>query len=154
MSQHHQVPRWFRTANRILTPFIRSRLPMGTRRAPMAILTVPGRKTGIPRSTPVALASRGDGWLLISVNGITDWARNLRSAGKATITMRGQDLEVTARELPSHEAAPLLRNSMAEAPALVRNLTADHFTATSGSPIEAWQRDASTHPVFVLKPKP
>lgn len=147
-----QLPRWFRMANRILTPLIKTPLPIGAKNAPMALLTVPGRKTGVPRTTPVALAARDDGWLLISVNGVTDWSRNLRAGGSATVSTRGKTVNVSARELPPAEAAPILRDSMAEAPALVRTLTGGHFESEHDSPIEVWQRDAATHPVFILTP--
>lgn len=146
----YQRPRWSQWANRILTPLIKSGLPMGVRRAPMALLTVPGRRTGIPRTTPVALAVKDDGWLLISVHGNTDWAQNLRAAGDATISTRGETTDVTAHELSPAEAAPILRDSMIDAPAVVRNVTGDHFQGTADSPIEVWQQDASTHPVFIL----
>lgn len=142
----------FRAANRMVAPLIRTGIPMGVKRAPMALLTVPGRRTGISRSTPVALAAIDEGWLLVAVYGVCDWSRNLEVAGQGTITTKGRSTDVHARRLEPGEAAPLLRESIADAPAMIRRMTARYFSAKPDSPIEEWQREAIDHPVFILTP--
>lgn len=142
----------FALANRAATVFLRWGFPMGTRKAPMALLTVRGRRTGIERNTPVALERRDEGWLLIAVYGVSDWSRNLEAAGSASISRRRRVTEVTARRLPPDEAAPILRDSVGSAPALVRRMTAPYFTATGDSPLEEWEQEAVVHPVFILTP--
>ncbi len=42
--------------------------------------TVPGRKSGVPRTTPVALGERDGRRWLVSPYGEVDWVRNLRAA--------------------------------------------------------------------------
>lgn len=69
--------KYARFYNPIVSFLIRLGLPMG----PQALLTVHGRKTGLPRTTPVALNPLGAGWRLISVYGRVDWVRNLQAAG-------------------------------------------------------------------------
>jgi deazaflavin-dependent oxidoreductase (nitroreductase family) len=142
--------RAFRIANKMVEPLVRLGLPMGTSRAPMALLTVPGRKSGIPRTTPVALAIHDDGWLLVAVYGVSDWSQNLEAAGKAIVTRRGRSEEMRATRLTPSDAGPILRASMAEAPAMVRRMTAQYFSADATSPAAEWEREAVAHPVFVL----
>lgn len=142
----------FRLANRLVTPLIRKGFPMGVRRAPMALLTVRGRKSGAPRTTPVALASTADGWLLVAVYGVSDWSRNLEAAREAEITQRGETTRVEARRLGPREAAPILRDAIAGAPSLIRRMTSRYFAARVDSALEVWEREAIEHPVFLLTP--
>jgi hypothetical protein len=100
----------------------------------------------------VALATFGEDWLLVGVFGVTDWSRNLEVAGEAEVTTRGETKRVDARRLPPSEAAPVLRDSIADAPAFVRRMTAQYFTAGLESPLGDWEREAVDHPVFVLTP--
>ena len=54
------------------------------------ILTVPGRKTGRPYSTPVdAIEVAGDRWLVAGY-GPTGWVRNARAAGEVTLSRGGR----------------------------------------------------------------
>ncbi|MPZ54518.1 MAG: nitroreductase family deazaflavin-dependent oxidoreductase [Acidimicrobiia bacterium] len=102
MAKVRQSP-LLRLGNRMVKPLIRWGAPIGSRHAPMALLTVPGRKTGISRVTPVALAPTDDGWRLIAVYGVCDWSRNLEAAGGGTVTIRGKDTNVSARRLQPGE---------------------------------------------------
>ncbi|OLB30653.1 MAG: hypothetical protein AUH05_20465 [Ktedonobacter sp. 13_2_20CM_53_11] len=51
-------------------------------------------------------------------------------------------------ELPSEEAAPILKQSLAGAPAFIRQ----YFDATPTSPLEDFEREAPRHPVFLVQP--
>jgi len=144
--------RAFIAANRMVTPLVRLGLPMGTRKAPMALLTVKGRKTGMDRTTPVALERREDGWLLVAVYGASDWSRNLEAAGRATITRRRRTDAVVARRLSPAEGGPILEEAITGAPAMIRRMTAPYFSADESSPADAWEREAVAHPVFILTP--
>ncbi|MDE3102830.1 MAG: nitroreductase family deazaflavin-dependent oxidoreductase [Chloroflexota bacterium] len=74
------------------------------------MLTVRGRKSGLPRSTPVAVAEiSGRRWLL-SPFGETEWAKNVRAAGRATLTSSGRREEVAARELDRDERVAFYRD--------------------------------------------
>lgn len=145
-----QPPAWFRLASRTVRPMIRLGLPVGSRQAPMALLTVPGRKSGIDRTTPIALAVHGDGWLLVAVYGVADWAQNLEAAGQAQITMRGEDFDVMARRLEPETAGPILRDSMKAAPGMIQRMTDPYFSAGFDDPVEDWERESISHPVFLL----
>jgi deazaflavin-dependent oxidoreductase (nitroreductase family) len=80
---------------------------------PDVLLTVRGRKSGLPRTTPVTLCEYAGRRGLISPFGETDWARNLRVAGRATISIGRRREEVTALELGLPEAAEFIRDVLA-----------------------------------------
>jgi deazaflavin-dependent oxidoreductase (nitroreductase family) len=141
---------FLRTGNRVVSPLIRRGLRMGSRRAPMALLGVKGRKTGLVRTVPIALGRHGDEWLVVAVYGEGDWSRNLQAAGEAIVTHRGETIPVVARRLPPREAASILRDEITAAPRLVRNMTARYFDADRDSPLAHWERESERHPVFVL----
>ena len=71
------------------------------------VLQVPGRKTGILRSTPLLTVPHGDGWLIVGSNwGAQDppaWAGNLRVADEPTVTFKGRTVAVDAHELAGPE---------------------------------------------------
>jgi deazaflavin-dependent oxidoreductase (nitroreductase family) len=71
------LPRWLPLVNRIVRTLSR----LGLRVGPVHILTVPGRRTGTPRSTPVSpLVVDGHRYLVAGLPD-SDWARNVRTAG-------------------------------------------------------------------------
>jgi deazaflavin-dependent oxidoreductase (nitroreductase family) len=76
---------------------------------PMLTLTVPGRKTGEPRSVQLAYHRDGDDYLVVaSAMGAEHhpaWRYNLEAAGGGTIQLRGQQLDVTATVLTDDEKA-------------------------------------------------
>ncbi|WP_345520789.1 nitroreductase family deazaflavin-dependent oxidoreductase [Nocardioides conyzicola] len=76
---------------------------------PNLVLTVVGRKSGLPRSTPLLCVPDGDTWLIAgSYFGGPDmpvWVGNLRAAGEAEIAYDGQQLPVTATELADDDRA-------------------------------------------------
>jgi deazaflavin-dependent oxidoreductase (nitroreductase family) len=142
--------RLFRTANRIVAFMLRLGLPIRGRRSPMALLTVTGRRSGQPRTVPVALAPHPEGWILIAVYGDSDWSRNLEAAGEAVISMRRRTIPVEARRPDPEAAAPILRDAMIGAPKVVQRMTADYFDTALDAPVGAWEKEALRHPVFVL----
>lgn len=143
----------FRSAlNRLVTLSVKLRLPMGGSKGHTALLTVPGRKSGLPRTTPIALLPAPEGWYLMSPYGIVDWVRNLRAAGAATVTVQGTAISVTASELPHTEAAPILRETVAGAGRMLRKAFAPYFEVTPDAPLRDWEVEAEQHPVFQLVP--
>ena len=147
-SKSTHVPSWVPYFNVIARRLLALGVPMG----PDVLLTVRGRKSGLPRTTPVTLCEYGGRRGLISPFGETDWARNLRAAGQATISFRRRTEEVTAVELAAPEAAAFIRDVLAPVARqtrlgawIVRHLDKidiDH-------PVEA----AQGRPVFELHPR-
>jgi len=74
---------------------------------PNLVLTVVGRKSGVPRSTPLLCVPHGNRWLIAgSYFGGPDmpvWVHNLRAAGEATITWKRERIEVDAREMEGED---------------------------------------------------
>jgi deazaflavin-dependent oxidoreductase (nitroreductase family) len=99
------VPRWVRLFNPLAKLLLALGVPMG----PDVLLTVPGRKTGLPRSTPVAVAQIAGRWWLIGPFGEVDWVRNLRASGRGTLTDRRVRTEISARELGTEEKVRFFR---------------------------------------------
>jgi deazaflavin-dependent oxidoreductase (nitroreductase family) len=94
--------------NPIARRLLRGGLPMG----PNALITVRGRTSGLDRTTPVAVVSiEGRRWV-IATFGDTNWARNLRAAGKASVTVNRRAEAVTARELSTTEAEAFYRDTL------------------------------------------
>ena len=114
----------------------------------MYLLTVRGRKSGQPRTVSLAIIERNGKRYVGSVYGIVDWVRNLRATGEAVLT-RGRRAEtVTARELPTGEAALVLREDVKDGNPFARN-----YGVTADSSLEEFERAVVSHPLFVLERK-
>src|SRR2546421_10695340 len=83
----------------LFNPIARRLLKFGALLGPNALITVQGRKSGQPRTTPVALVElQGKRWV-IGTFGEVNWVRNLRAAGEATLTVGRKREVVIATEL-------------------------------------------------------
>jgi deazaflavin-dependent oxidoreductase (nitroreductase family) len=122
------------------------RLGLGGRH--VYLLTVRGRKTGRPYSTPVTLIEDGDRWL-VAPYGEVGWVRNARAAGQVELSRKGRTETLRSEEVPPEEAAPVLREYLRQVP-VVR----PYFDVRPNSPIEAVQAEAPRHPVFRLIAEP
>ena len=90
-----RAPRWVTIFTPITRSLLAARVPLGFN----GLITIPGRVTGVPRTTPVAIIvdDAGRRWVWAPW-GDVGWVRNLRAAGGATITVRGRSETVTAIE--------------------------------------------------------
>ena len=95
MPEVKPVPRWLRAANRAAIALSRLGLTMG----PVHVLTVPGRRTGKPRSAPVSPLTVGGSRYLVSALPDSDWARNVRAAGHAQLGRGRRREPVTLTEV-------------------------------------------------------
>src|SRR4030088_2474044 len=89
----------------VLNPLAERMLGVGIPLGPNALITVRGRKSGIDRTTPVALVEIGGKRWVIGTFGETHWVRNLRIAGEATITVGRRREKVGAIELSQEAGA-------------------------------------------------
>ena len=83
--------------------FARRLLRAGTPMGPNALVTIRGRTSGLPRTTPLAIVEHAGRRWIWAPFGEVDWVRNLRAAGEATITVGRRTEEVTAIELDPAE---------------------------------------------------
>ena len=137
--------------NPIASRLLRGGMPMG----PNALLTVRGRTSGLDRTTPVAVVSIDRRRWVIATFGETNWARNLRAAGKATVTVNRRTEPVAARELSTTEAEAFYRDTLAP---YVDSIPLGLGRFLLGSLLGAKemltdpQAAAHHHPVFELRP--
>ncbi len=114
---------------------------------PIHLLTTRGRKTGLPRTSPVTLVQRGDQQWLVAPYGAVSCVHNARSHGRVTLR-RGRDRgDYTIRELSAADAGPVLKRYLAIATA-----TRPYFEATKDWPVEEFIAEAHRHPAFELTP--
>jgi deazaflavin-dependent oxidoreductase (nitroreductase family) len=97
--EHGSVPSFVS----FFTPLASRVLRVGALLGPNALLTVKGRKSGVPRTTPVALVEVDGRRWVIGTFGEVNWVRNLRAAGRATLSAGRRREEVVAEEL-DHDA--------------------------------------------------
>ncbi|OBF04743.1 deazaflavin-dependent nitroreductase [Mycobacterium sp. ACS4054] len=107
-------PWWLKPANKVFIQM--SRLGMSFGGESPVVLTVKGRKSGAPRSTPVTpMTVDGHQYVVAGFPG-ADWVANVRAAGEATIA-RGRHVQrVRMAELSVDDARPILRLFPTEVP--------------------------------------
>ena len=123
-------------------------LRAGVKIGRMSLLTVRGRKSGQPRTTPVWLAEYDGHRFLVSTYGQTNWVRNLRAAGEAILTRGRRSERIAVVEVGAKEAAPVLRYFVSTVPAVVR----PSFDVTPASPLSTFEQEVARHPVFRVTP--
>ena len=110
------------------------------------LLTVRGRKSGHPYSTPVTLVEEGGKRWLVAPYGEVGWVRNARAAKQVTLS-RGRRFETVAIvELSAEDAAPVLKRYLAQVP-VVRPF----FDVALNSNLREFVTEASRHPVFRIQ---
>jgi deazaflavin-dependent oxidoreductase (nitroreductase family) len=132
-----QPPRYLKPMNRVMMAVQRLGIPTG----PAMVLTVPGRKSGRPRSTPMTPFEFEGGLYVVAGYPGADWAANARAAGSGTLARGRRARRVRIVELGPDEARPVLRAYPVEVPVgvafakrsgMVRDGTADEFEALAG----------------------
>lgn len=114
------------------------------------LLSVPGRRSGQLRSTPVTLVEEGGRRWLVAPYGAVGWVHNARAAGWVILNRGGRSERVKIVELGPKESAPVLRTYIKQVP-IVRPF----FDVAPASTLEAIETEASRHPVFqILGPAP
>jgi deazaflavin-dependent oxidoreductase (nitroreductase family) len=140
--------------NRVVTRLLRAGIPVRILGNPVVLLTVPGRKTGQPRTTLVDLYERHGRRFLVSTHGAdtAHWVRNLRAAGQGTLT-RGRSHEAfTEVELTSEAAGRVLKELLESrlASPLGGFALRQTLDVMPGASLEDFIHVAESHPVFEL----
>ena len=145
MARRYRTTAWRRALNRFTAAA--ARRGRGPRQ--IRLLTVEGRRSGEPHTTPVILVeAQGERWL-VAPYGPVAWVQNLRAAGRARLERAGRTEVVGAVEVGPDEAASILRRYVVDTP-----ITRPYFDASVDSPLEAFAAEAGRHPVFRLVPPP
>ena len=142
-------PRWLKPVNKVLMVMLRLGVPISRVESPV-VLTVPGRKTGKPRSTPITpMDVDGERYVVNAYPG-ADWVNNVRAAGEVTLAQGRRTERVRMVELAPADARPVLRAFPAAVPTGV-DLMKRVGLLTDGTPEEA-EGLAGRCPVFRIDP--
>ena len=141
------VPRYVALFNPIAKRLLGAGVPLGFN----GLITIPGRTSGVPRTTAVAIiAASGSRWVWCPW-GEAQWVRNLRAAGHATITVRGLEEEILATELDPAQRVAFFRDTMAP---LARSIPFGmrFIRLLDGVDLNHPVEAANGRPVFELRP--
>src|SRR5215208_6699083 len=126
---------------RIANALMRLLLRLGLAPRTTMLLTVPGRRSGTPRSTPVTLVEEdGQRWL-VAPYGPVGWVRNARAARQVELSRGRRSETVRLQELTPRAAAPILKTYVERVP-----ITRPYFDAAPDAPIAAFVAEAARHP--------
>lgn len=139
-------PRWLKPMNKVMIAMQRLGIPAG----PAMVLTVPGRKSGQPRSTPMTPFQHAGGLYAVAGYPGADWAANARAAGSGTLRRGRRSRRVRIVELSAADSRPVLRAFAVEVPVGVRFARRSGLV-TAGTPDE-FELLAGTLAVFRLEP--
>jgi deazaflavin-dependent oxidoreductase (nitroreductase family) len=130
-------PRYLKPMNKVMMAVQKLGIPTG----PAMVLTVPGRKSGKPRSTPMTPFGFDGGLYAVAGYPGADWAANARTAGTGTLSRGRRARRVKIVELTAEQARPVLRAFPVEVPVgvsfakrsgMVVDGTSDEFEALAG----------------------
>jgi deazaflavin-dependent oxidoreductase (nitroreductase family) len=132
---------WRRALNALVRPLAR----LGLTGPRTHLLTVPGRKTGRPWSTPISIVRIGDARWLVAPYGDRNWVRNARASGWVDLRRGRRSEHLAVRELTPEAAVPVLREYLRRG-----RVTRPFFGVTLDSTYDEWLVEAPHHPVFEL----
>jgi deazaflavin-dependent oxidoreductase (nitroreductase family) len=144
-----RTPGYVATFNRLASRLLGAGVPMG----PNALITIRGRKSGLARTTPVTLvAVDGRRWIQ-GAWGETNWVKNLRASGEATLKVGRRTESVQAVELSREDAVAFFRDVLGPYVRRIpfgrwitgKMLKSPEFLSDPGAAAER-------HPVFELHP--
>lgn len=130
-------PRFLKPMNKFMMAVQKLGIPTG----PAMVLTVPGRKTGKPRSTPMTPFEHDGGLYVVAGYPGADWASNARAAGTGTLSRGRKSRRVKIVELDAAESLPVLKAFAVKVPVgvgfakksgLVRDGAPEEFAALAG----------------------
>ena len=110
-----RAPRWLKPINKIYMLLLRRGVSFGAEQP--LVLTVRGRRSGKPRSTPITPMAVDAKRYAVAVFPGADWVANVRAAEEVTLAYGRHTERVRLVELPSQEARPVLRLFPVQVPA-------------------------------------
>jgi deazaflavin-dependent oxidoreductase (nitroreductase family) len=95
---------------RLINPLLKAMMAAGIPLGPNGLITIRGRKSGLPRTTGIAIINDSGRRWVWAPWGDVNWVRNLRAARRATINYRGRKGEFSATELDRTERLGFFRD--------------------------------------------
>jgi deazaflavin-dependent oxidoreductase (nitroreductase family) len=140
-------PRWLKPMNKVFVTLQRGGLKLGG----MHVLTVVGRRSGKPRTTPISVMDFEGGRYVVGGFPGADWVKNARAAGEGTLACGRRREQVKLVELSVEEARPVLRAFPVITPSGV-SIMKDSGVVSSDSPDE-FEALAGICAVFRFEPR-
>jgi hypothetical protein len=134
-------PRWLKYANRLNVGLLRRGIGPASQR----LLSIPGRTTGIRRTTPVAVVTVDGERYIVAGYETSDWVRNARAAGWGVVGRGKVSERVTLTELLPDQSISVLREFARE----VRGGRSFLTVKADGSDAD-FVEASGHHPVFRL----
>jgi deazaflavin-dependent oxidoreductase (nitroreductase family) len=103
-------PRYLKRMNKVMMAVQRLGIPTG----PAMVLTVPGRKSGQPRRTPMTPFEFRGGLYVVAGYPGADWAANARAAGTGTLSRGRRSHEIRIVERDAEEARCGVREALGD----------------------------------------
>lgn len=144
MAKQYQVNGRVRIINRMMTRMIRWNIAP----ARTYLMTVHGRKTGKPYTTPVTLVERDGKRWLVSPYGAVNWVKNVRATGEVSLFRGGKTEILKIQELLPAESAPILKEYIT-----LEGIVRPYFEVQPDSSLDEFEAEAPNHPVFLLEEK-
>jgi hypothetical protein len=132
-------PHWLHIANHLNIAMLGRGIGPATQR----VLTIPGRTSGLPRRTPIAIVAFGGAEYIVAGFPSSDWVKNARAAGRGTLSRGSVSTPVELAEIRVEERLPILREFLRTIRGGRSFLTVD--SRASDAELEA---AAAGHPVF------
>jgi deazaflavin-dependent oxidoreductase (nitroreductase family) len=143
MEHVRKLPRAERIGNLITQACVKA----GVGPSRMRLITVVGRNTGEPYTTPLTVVETdGQRWLVAPYRGVS-WAKNLRASGTAELSRGRMTEQVAVEPLDAHESAPVLKAYVRLEPSTRRA-----FEVGPDASLEEFEAIAPNHPVFRVRP--
>jgi len=140
-----RAPSWLKWVN----PVNRFLLERGIGPAPQHLLTVVGRKSGLARTTPVAVVVfEGQRYLVAGFDG-SDWVKNARAARRGQLRRGRSTQPVGLEEVPLDQRAPILQLFAKT----VRG-GQSFLTVAADAPLEEFIAAAQRHPISRIATSP
>lgn len=140
MTERIRPPWWLKPMNKVFMALLKLGIPISGKEGPV-VLTVTGRTSGKPRSTPITpMVVDGHRYVVGGFPG-ADWVRNAQANPEATLTQGRRAEHVRMVEMSVDEARPLLRQFPVLVPTgvgfmknagLITDATPEEFEALAG----------------------
>jgi deazaflavin-dependent oxidoreductase (nitroreductase family) len=130
MTKEVKLPGWLKLFNPVIIVLQRLGVAVGT----MRLLSVPGRKSGKLRTTPVSPLTVGGKRYIVAGLEEADWVKNVRASEWAILARGRKQERVTLVELSPDQRAPILRAFPREVPHGVQFF--QHLYGVVGDPKE------------------
>jgi len=138
------LPAWLGPASRINLALLRLGLRIGTQH----VLSIPGRRSGRMRSTPVSVVTIDGTRYVVSGEGL-GWVASARAAGWGTLERGRRTQRVTLTEVPAGERGAVLRAFWQQVPH-GRPFIARFFGLAPDASADDFEAAAPRCPVFRL----